>query len=1140
MRVQKIIIIYMAFVFMLSITGVIGVESKREEQETLLAYLVDTGEINQEMAESLRSHCRQELSQAKKILQNLELCFMKERSISREEHYGGSSRVRTHEVLNVVCPHVKQILVDCLRNKNLIRPVTGAKDLDTWYTNYLGSVESSSRRRELAEKSGEQADPLPTIIIAVGVTAFLTFVISILLFYLCCANGLAAGRNDERPLLSLSLSDNSVASSRKSIGLGTSANEEKTGSQSFSSSMIHNKSSGNLFLDSRSLSNASHSRSSGNLYIESNSLSKSRSLNDSKKENPFGTTGDDAANSAETCAQVVPGVVGAPVFPPLKPPPGRKVPPSPPPLTSVNSSPPAPTPPPPPPPALRTPTPLPPMPPAPPAPSTAPGPPPPPPGRASAGPGPPPPPAPRGAGPRPPGPPPPPGARATGPPLPPGVGGPRPPGPPPPGGVRPPRGAHHAPSSSVGDLDLGANKTKLKPFFWDKVNASTDDSMVWNQIKAGSFQFNEEMIETLFGYTPTGKNILPTRKESTQDTPKFIQIIDAKKSQNLSILLKALSVTTQEVGDALEEGNELPAELIQTLLKMAPSAEEELKLRLFTGELTQLGHAERFLKVVVDIPFAFKRLESLYFMGILEEESANLKESFVTLEAACKELRKSRLFLKLLEAVLKTGNRMNSGTFRGGAQAFKLDTLLKLSDVKGIDGKTTLLHFVVQEIIRGEGIRAARSARELRSMSSFRSDDLNDGSILDSDENLRSLGLEVVSGLGSDLENVKRAAALDVDGITGSVAKLGHALVKARDFLNTEMKSIEGEDRGFQETLRSFVENAGGDVRWLLEEEKRISALIKSTADYFHGNTGKDEGLRVFTIVRDFLVILDKVCLEVKTTPAKPKEDKPKQKDEKPSSSTVKEDPVAAPPDSQKSTPTAGRPLKVPALANKRPDSSDDSDESDSSDDSSSDKDNDKPGTPTKEDRVAARLDSQKPTPTAGPPPQLSGIANKRPDSSDESDSSNDSSSGEDEDKPSTPTKEDPVAEPSDSQKPTTAAIANKRPDSSDESDGSDESSSDEDEDKPVTPTKEDQVTTPSDPQKTTPLQLQPAIANRRLYSSDQSDDSSSDEDEPCTPTKEDPVATPLDSQKPAPAVITSSHPDGSDDSSSEKDADTD
>ncbi|KAA8523742.1 hypothetical protein F0562_010165 [Nyssa sinensis] len=45
----------------------------------------------------------------------------------------------------------------------------------------------------------------------------------------------------------------------------------------------------------------------------------------------------------------------------------------------------------------------------------------------------------------------------------------------------------------------------------------------------------------------------------------------------------------------------------------------------------------------------------------------------------------------------------------------------------------------------------------------------------------------------------------------------------------------------------------------LLEEEKRIMAVVKSTADYFHGNAGKDEGLRLFVIVRDFLIMLDKI-----------------------------------------------------------------------------------------------------------------------------------------------------------------------------------------------------------------------------------------------------------------------------------------
>ncbi|XP_019449107.1 PREDICTED: formin-like protein 5 isoform X2 [Lupinus angustifolius] len=466
-------------------------------------------------------------------------------------------------------------------------------------------------------------------------------------------------------------------------------------------------------------------------------------------------------------------------------------------------------------------------------------------------PGPPPPPAPVVVKPGPPPPPPPqapPGAR-PGPPPPPKSS--IPPRPPPPGRVK-----------AEENVEADAPKTKLKPFFWDKVQANPDQSMVWNQIKSGSFQFNEEMIETLFGYNAVDKNNGQQQKDSSsQDpSPQYIQIIDKRKAQNLLILLRALSVTMEEVCDALHEGNELPSEFLQTLLKMAPTSDEELKLRLYNGEVSQLGPADRFLKAMVDIPFAFKRMEALLLMVTLKEELNSTIESLAILEVACKELRSSRLFIKLLEAVLKTGNRMNDGTFRGGAQAFKLDTLLKLSDVKGTDGKTTLLHFVVQEIIRSEGIKAARVAKESQSLSSINTDDETD--------HYCELGLQVVSHLSSELEHVKKASVLDADSITGTAAKLSHGLIKARDLLDKNLKNVE--DGGFSETVKSFLQNAEDDVMKLLEEEKKIMALVKSTGDYFHGKSGKDEGLRLFVIVRDFLIMLDKVCKEVKDAQMKP------------------------------------------------------------------------------------------------------------------------------------------------------------------------------------------------------------------------------------------------------------------------------
>ncbi|NP_001289832.2 formin I2I [Solanum lycopersicum] len=475
--------------------------------------------------------------------------------------------------------------------------------------------------------------------------------------------------------------------------------------------------------------------------------------------------------------------------------------------------------------------------------------------------------------PPPPGPPPPPPPKppAPSPPPPPKA---RPPNPPNPGNMpKPlPLGAHQRGRSSEarGSGSLGesdAPKTKLKPFFWDKVLANPDHSMVWHEIKAGSFQFNEEMMDSLFGYIPGDQGKDDRRKPSSSfdQTSQYIQIIDPKKSQNLAILLKALNVTTEEVYDALEEGNELPPELIRTLLKMAPTNDEELKLRLFAGDISQLGPAERFLKSMVAIPFAFKRMEALLLMCSLHEEVSSIKESFATLEVASKELRNSRLFLKLLEAVLKTGNRMNDGTFRGGAQAFKLDTLLKLSDVKGTDGKTTLLNFVVQEIIRSEGLRAARKLRENQSTTSVQTEDLVEDPAQESADYHRNLGLQMVSGLSNELENVRKASLIDGENLSAAVMKLNHSLMKTKEFLDTDMRSLEDESK-FRDTLTNFIQHAEQDITCILEEEKKIMSLVKSTGDYFHGNSGKDEGLRLFSVVSDFLIMLDKACTVVRNS----------------------------------------------------------------------------------------------------------------------------------------------------------------------------------------------------------------------------------------------------------------------------------
>ncbi|ESQ31237.1 hypothetical protein EUTSA_v10003621mg [Eutrema salsugineum] len=405
----------------------------------------------------------------------------------------------------------------------------------------------------------------------------------------------------------------------------------------------------------------------------------------------------------------------------------------------------------------------------------------------------------------------------------------------------------------TGEGDTDPSRPKLKPLHWDKVRASSDRATVWDQLKSSSFQLNEDRMEHLFGCNsgsaaskePVKRSVMPPAEIENR-------VLDPKKAQNIAILLRALNVTREEVSEALLDGNpeSLGAELLETLVKMAPTKEEEIKLREYSGDVSKLGTAERFLKTILDIPFAFKRVEAMLYRANFDAEVKYLRNSFQTLEEASLELKASRLFLKLLEATLRTGNRMNVGTNRGDAKAFKLDTLLKLVDIKGVDGKTTLLHFVVQEITKSEVTTTAT---------------IDETILQGSKDGFRKQGLQVVAGLSRDLCNVKKSAGMDADVLSGYVRKLETGLDKLRSFLKTETTTMtQGK---FIDSMKTFLKEAEEEIRKVKGGERKALSMVKEVTEYFHGDAAKEEAhpLRIFMVVRDFLGVLDNVCKEVKT-----------------------------------------------------------------------------------------------------------------------------------------------------------------------------------------------------------------------------------------------------------------------------------
>lgn len=88
---------------------------------------------------------------------------------------------------------------------------------------------------------------------------------------------------------------------------------------------------------------------------------------------------------------------------------------------------------------------------------------------------------------------------------------------------------------------------------------------------------------------------------------------------------------------------------------------------------------------MMTIPRLPERLACIIYRRRLEMEQEELKPELNILRASADELKQSRRFKTLLATVLEIGNALNSGTFRGAADGFQIEALLK---VRALFGKT--------------------------------------------------------------------------------------------------------------------------------------------------------------------------------------------------------------------------------------------------------------------------------------------------------------------------------------------------------------------------------------------------------------------------------------------------------------------
>ncbi|KAJ1560577.1 multicatalytic endopeptidase [Cladochytrium tenue] len=228
----------------------------------------------------------------------------------------------------------------------------------------------------------------------------------------------------------------------------------------------------------------------------------------------------------------------------------------------------------------------------------------------------------------------------------------------------------------------------------DTVFAELDDAEVHDTMKD---TYND--FEHLFAAKEIKKDATKGSNDSLPATSKDITFLDPKRSQNANIMLKAIKLTPYAVTRAVNDCDieTLPLHVLGELLKVVPTDDEIVSIKLYENEADNLAPAEKFMAETSKIKDYELKVKAMYFKASFGELLLDAETSVRYLREGTADARDSKKFKELLKVILALGNYMNPGQ-RGGAYGFKIGSILKLGDTKSVlqNRKHTLLHYLTE------------------------------------------------------------------------------------------------------------------------------------------------------------------------------------------------------------------------------------------------------------------------------------------------------------------------------------------------------------------------------------------------------------------------------------------------------------
>ena len=306
---------------------------------------------------------------------------------------------------------------------------------------------------------------------------------------------------------------------------------------------------------------------------------------------------------------------------------------------------------------------------------------------------------------------------------------PPPPPPPPSGGVPPPPpppprpgvpGAPPPPPPPGGAL-RGARKPytgpKLRSWYWQAVN--NVQGTVWSEIAAAPFVTGSRAesvrcrLVDLFPARAAGKQVKASG--SASKAASLVKYIPLARANNISIMLTQFRGGGHEgLREAILGGRDFTLEQLGVLLQLIPTEEEtRIMANVDPKDAPGLSEPEKFLLALSKIPRLRNKIQCRVFMSQFDTWAAEFREGLAANLEACRAARSSPLLRSVLGTSLAVGNLLHIGTSRHGAHGIRLESLLKMRDLRvtrGVKdatggGARNLLDVVASEVAEGSGRR---------------------------------------------------------------------------------------------------------------------------------------------------------------------------------------------------------------------------------------------------------------------------------------------------------------------------------------------------------------------------------------------------------------------------------------------------